>query len=275
MATSVEAAPAGRVGFSLNAGWSARSVVNVGIIGFAVFTLVWSLYESWIGFRGADLDAYSTRIVAGEAFKAEALRPLRPELDQLEGASSGLRPDALRSAAIIELRLAELSITSGQSVADNPQFAQAVLIVKIALQANPLDSFLWYALFWLDKSEHGLRQDNIDDLRLSYATGPHEGWIAVHRNRDAVAILPQLPPDLQTEVFGEFRNLVASNYIDDAANILAGPGWPQRRALLDALTDLPLPSLRLFASALAVRDIPDDVPGLPKKVKKPWDFVPG
>ncbi len=252
-----------------------RYATIVGLLVFAAFSFCWALNEAVATYVGSDLVPYAARIVDGERFKADALLALRPELDRLENSTGEVRPAVLRSVALIELRLAEIDLIAGHSVAGNPQFDRAATAVRRSLAVSSQDSFLWYASFWLDKARHGFRLENQRDLTLSYQTGPNEGWIAVHRNRDSVALLTALPPNLQTLVLQEFRNLVASNYIDDAANILTGPGWPQHDALASALEGLPLTQLRSFSAVLDRRDVEVAIPGLQRKPRKPWDFAPG
>jgi hypothetical protein len=172
---------------------------------------------------------------------------------------------------VVEVRLAELQIAEGKDVAGNPQFNRAEQAVRAALKVRPTDSFLWFALFWIEKTRDGFQSGPLPLLRQSYALGPFEGWVAVRRNGVAVSLLPLLPKDLQTRVVEEYRNLVASNFIKDAAIILVGPGWAQHDALLAGTAGVPLDLRVRLADALYDQNLDVIVPGVERLgQRRPW-----
>src|SRR6266550_5365263 len=131
-----------------------------------------------------------------------------------------------------------------------------------ALACTPTDPYLWLAMFWTQNNTRGLQQDNFGSLRLSYRYGPNEGWLALRRNRYAVAIYPALPDDLKRRAIDEFRQLVKSDFIADAAEILAGPGRPISDLLLSRLDGVDIQKLRFLARLLDGRSFAAKIPGV-------------
>ena len=74
--------------------------------------------------------------------------------------------------------------------------------------ASPGDPFVWLTLFGLDAARNGLTPGNERYLRLSYALGPNEGWIAYWRVQLALAQFERLPTDLSNDVLDDFVKLV-------------------------------------------------------------------
>ena len=206
--------------------------------------------------------AAAQHILSGEQYNAERLNELRGKL----GASStiSLRPSALNDVAVIRLRLVEADLASGQaSAADLDSLQRSI---DVALNQDPARSFLWLADYWLQRlrSDSGVADSGL--LRMSYQTGPNEAWIALKRNPVGLAVFPALSEDLKGRVIAEFAGLVRSWLYQDAANILAGPGWPVHERLLDGLSRLDQGHRSQFARALEARDIEDvTVPGMEQR----------
>ena len=53
-----------------------------------------------------------------------------------------------------------------------------------------------------------VQAENANYLRLSYALGPNESWIALWRNRLAFSLFERLPTDLSDDALDEFIKLV-------------------------------------------------------------------
>ena len=106
-------------------------------------------------------------------------------------------------------------------------------VIRSSLSCAPADPFLWLALYSVEVTENGFKPDYLKYLRLSYRLGPQEGWIALKRNPLAFAVFQQLPPDLGENAVNEFvAMLLESRFIDQAAEILIGPAWPERELIL-------------------------------------------
>ncbi len=209
-----------------------------------------------------------TKIVAGEPFKAGTLE------EYIEGAKSEAgngfcQPVTLRTLAIVRLRLAEKAISDGDGALIEQTQSAAETALRRSLSCTPSDPFLWFALFWMENNARGLQQDNFKLLRLSYRVGPNEGWVSIRRNRLAIALYPSLPDDLKQAATDEFAQLVKSDLITEAADILAGPGGPVRSTLLARLQGIDEKKLRLLSTLLAERGFDNAFPALDASSRLP------
>jgi hypothetical protein len=241
----------------------ARIVAAVG----GGFSIAWAVFAYPTLRHETAFAAASQHILSGEQYSASELSNLRSELDASSDFS--FRPSALNDVAVVRLRLVEAALASGQpSAADLDGLQKSI---DVALAHNPTLSFLWLTDYWLQQIRRGSAGADLGFLRMSYLTGPNEGWIAVKRNPIALGVFPSLPDELQGSVIGEFAGLVRSWLYQDAANILAGPGWPVRERLLDGLAQLSEGHRRGFANALEARDVEDVViPGVEKRPHQPF-----
>jgi hypothetical protein len=105
---------------------------------------------------------------------------------------------------------------------------------------------------------------------MSYSLGPNEGWIAVRRNRLALALFAVLTPDLQNKAVLEFAHLVDSGFVPEAADILTGPGWPVRERLLSRLAHVDELYREQFAKAVYQLGYDVSVPGVKPFGFRPW-----
>ena len=85
---------------------------------------------------------------------------------------------------------------------------------------------------------------------MSYDIGRYEGWIAIKRNRLALAYYPAMPSDLAEIAISEFVGLVRWGFAREAANIAAGPGRSHRSILFSRLKDLKVEQRRPFAQVM-------------------------
>jgi hypothetical protein len=163
--------------------------------------------------------------------------------------------------AVIRLCFAEEALAVGD--AGRIRLTQSALeaALRDAFACTPTDPCLWLTLFWTQINTRGLQQDNFGSLRMSYRFGPNEGWLAIRRNRYAVAIYPALPDDLKKSAVDEFRQLVKSNLITDAADIIAGPGRPISDLLLSRLDGIDVQKLRFMARLLDRKGFEAKIPG--------------
>jgi hypothetical protein len=206
--------------------------------------------------------AAAQHILSGEQYSAEQLNGLRSQL----GASSAisLRPSALNDIAVIRLRSVEADLALGQASAADLDTLQRS--IDVTLNYNPARSFVWLADYWLQRLRSDSGRADSGLLRMSYQTGPNEAWIAIKRNPVGLAVFPSLPEELKGSVIAEFAGLVRSWLYQDAANILAGPGWPVRERLLNGLAQLDEDHRSQFARTLETRDIEDVVvPGVEQR----------
>jgi hypothetical protein len=214
------------------------SAMLVGLMGIA-----WGVSEFSALREESTIKKIADRILVGQVYKYEILlkqsslvEPTqRPEL---------CRPLTVRSAAVIRLRLAEIS----DNAALGPEPVRtnlAVDAIRQSLACSPADPFFWLALYALEPSAP------LNYLTVSYRLGPNEGWIALKRNPVAFANFDELPDDLRRIVVQEFVRIVEmGNTIDDAVKIFVGPAWDHRELILSQMDQLPLPQRQEFQAAL-------------------------
>jgi hypothetical protein len=196
-------------------------------------------------------------VINGNIFKPEILAAVEAQTETNSGPMR--RSSVLGKAAVIRLRQAEDAIRAGDPEMQDQKLESLGRIVDKTFLNAPSDPFLWLVRFWLDSTRNGLRPENLRFLRMSYDLGPYEGWIAVKRNRIALAAYSALPSDLTEQAISEFVGLVRWGFVPDAGAIAAGPGRPLRGVLFPRLKDLNYEQRRAFANVIYGREL-DDVP---------------
>lgn len=208
------------------------------------------------------------RIVADNRFKPGALAEIHAQLEG-EAAPRVQHPDLARARALVSLRASEETmVRDGQAKADRAIEA-AESRVRSTLAQNPADSLLWLMLYSVATSRGGFDEGNILLLERSYATGPLEGWIALRRNRLALASFPMLGDQLQHRVVAEFAGLVDSGLTEAAVTNLAGVGWSQKDRLLAGLGGVDIESRERLSKWLSAARIKVRIPGV-EFDERPW-----
>jgi hypothetical protein len=229
--------------------------------GTATFPIFWSQLS---------LERTATAIAGLNEFKPHSLDPFLPAINRIEE-SNYCRPEAIRSAAIIRLRLAEEAISNAERDAIDPRLDALQNTIVESLACSPSDPFLWTVLTWLDQTRQGFRPQQLTWLRLSYQLGPYEGWIADRRNRLALSMFWRLPPDLTEAAVREFAAMVNSRLYKDALAIFTGPGWPLHDQLLAGLEGADLRQREEFAKELYAAGYDVTVPGVElRHERRPW-----
>jgi hypothetical protein len=220
----------------------------VGLIGIA-----WGVSEFPALRQESTIKKIADRILVGDVYKYEILlkqsslvEPTqRPEL---------CRPLTVRSAAVIRLRLAEISDNAALGPAP-VRTNLAVDAIRQTLACSPADPFFWLALYALEPSAP------LNYLTASYRLGPNEGWITLKRNPVAFANFDELPDDLRRMVVQEFLRIVEMDTIGDAVKIFVGPAWDNRELILSQMDQVPLPRRQKFQAALTSAGYDVRVPG--------------
>jgi hypothetical protein len=248
--------------------WLDAALGRVVLISIGVLSVWWGIVTFPVFWRDARLDSTADNIIDDEEFKRENLQTLLADADFAERA--WIRPEALRSAAIIRLRLAEEASIPENSDPLGPIIDQLGASVRRSLSAAPADPFLWLALFWSKTMKGDYSKEDFAYLRMSYLVGPHEGWVARQRNYTALAHFSELPQDVAEAAVTEFKDLVASAYYDTAVENLVGPGWPIHDMLLRRLKDAPDEARRRFALSADELGYEIAVPGVERPDPRPW-----
>lgn len=248
--------------------WLDAAFGRVVLISIGLLSVWWGIVTFPVFWRDARLDNTADRIIDGEEFKRGILQTLLADADSAERAWT--RPEALRSTAIIRLRLAEDASGPENSGPHGPIIDQLGASVRRSLSAAPADPFLWLALFWSKTMKGDRSKEDFAYLRMSYHVGPHEGWVARQRNYTAFAHFSELPPDVAEAAVTEFKDLVASAYYESAVEILVGPGWPARDLLLRRLEEAPVEARRQFSHSADQLGFTIEVPDVDRTDLRPW-----
>jgi hypothetical protein len=242
---------------------------RIATVSLGLAAVGWGIFVAPVVWRQASMALLGTKIIAGERFKAGILE------EYLAGTQPDVRdglcqPVTLRTLAVVRLRLAEEAISDGDGALIDQTQSAGETALRRSLSCTPTEPFLWFALFWMQNSERGLQQDNFRLLRMSYRVGPNEGWLSIRRNRLTIAIYPSLPSDLKQAATDEFVQLVKSDLITEAADILTGPGRPVSSMLLARLQGVDERTLRYLAVLLAAKGLDDTFPRLDTSSRFPW-----
>jgi hypothetical protein len=231
--------------------------------------VVWGAVNFSAFWRQAGIEQIASEILDHETFKPKALDPFISTLAEIEQ-SPYCQPKLLRSAAIIRLRLAEEAIAFAEHDVIEDRLGALESGIRSALGCEPADAFLWMVLAWVNNLREGPRPEQLTFLRLSYSLAPNEGWIAVRRNRLALAMFSRLPPDLADACVSEFGRMVNSwLYWETIANF-TGPGWPIHGRLLAELKSVGKHQREAFAVELYAEGYDVVVPGIAPRAPRPW-----
>jgi hypothetical protein len=222
------------------------SAMLVGLVGIA-----WGVSEFSALRQESIIKKISDRILVGDVYKYEILLKQSSLVDP---AQRLCRPSTVRSAAVIRLRLAEISDNAALGPAP-VRTNLAVDAIRQSLACSPADPFFWMALYALEPSAP------MNYLTASYRLGPNEGWIALKRNPVAFANFDELPEDLRRIVVQEFVRIVEMDTIDDAIKIFVGPAWDNRELILSQMDQVPLSQRQKFQAALTSAGYDVLVPG--------------
>lgn len=232
--------------------------------------VLWSislLPDLWLE-RGAR--EIGLRLVSGDVFRRGDLQEMLSRTRSHVGASPA-HAEVERVNAIMLLRLAELEMNDGSSEAAEQKFRTAENAVRASLALNPEDSFAWLLLYLVHNITSGYGSENLRLLQESYEAGPREGWVAVSRNRRALAVLSLFDEPTGRAIVAEFAGLVDAGFAEEAQASLTGTGWVYRERLLASLEQVELPAREAFAKVLATRGIVAHVPGITMS-DRPWQL---
>jgi hypothetical protein len=248
---------------------AATALARLFVVLSGLVAIAWGASTLPMFWREATLERIAGRIIDRDVFKPGALEPLLPEVAAAEQART-CRPEALRSAAIIRMRMAESAMAAGERQEIDGRLSSLQDTIRRSLACSPADPFLWMVLAWVEGAREGFRLEQLQYLRLSYRLGPNEGWVAARRNRLALATFERLPPDLADAAVNEFAHMVDSWIYGETLAIFTGPGWPIRDRLLASLKDIGERQREAFAKALYAQGYDIKVPGITPRDPRPW-----
>ena len=249
---------------------AATHLARVVIILFGLAAVVWGALTFPIFWQQAVPKSVAAKLLQGQTFKTQWLSA---EAEQAEAADrrSFCNPTALHNDVI--LRLAILFGSANREIAD-AAYQTLYAAARSALSCAPADPFVWLTLCWLDAAKHGFNPENANYLRLSYALGPNESWIAWWRSRLAFALFEQLPPDLSDDAIKDFINLVDTRrlYWETAGIFESAPAVVQNR-IVEHLRTTTAVSRQGFAEMLHLKGLDVAIPGESQPEARPWKFT--
>ncbi|RXG99152.1 hypothetical protein EAS62_03545 [Bradyrhizobium zhanjiangense] len=202
----------------------------------------------------------SARIIADERFKPGVLPEM---LSQMEAAPPPgiVQPEYYQAQALMGLSTGEMAAQSNSWEFDR-EISRAESRLRAALSVTPSDAFLWLMLYSVELARNGFDPAYVSLIEKSYFAGPHEGWIALRRNRLALAVFALLSDVTQKAVVSEFSEMVDSDFIDAAAIILTTIGWEHRLSLLAGLEQADISSRESLARRLSRDGFKVTIPGV-------------
>jgi hypothetical protein len=245
-----------------------RIAARISLVSLGFLAVAWGTQAITVFARQAPIERVAAHVVNGDPFKSEVLATLLPQVEAAERAER-CRPVALHSAAIIRTRIAEQALLDGEGV--DASLLSLSDSIHRSLACSPADPFLWFVLYWVETNRNGFQAANLSYLRLSYQLGPNESWIALKRNRYALAVFQRLPPDLARKAIKEFAGLLDTGFYAETVAIFTGPGWRERALLLPSLKDVAERHRQAFATALYKAGYDVDIPGIARPDPRPWD----
>jgi len=224
------------------------SAILAGLVGIG-----WGVFEFSALRQESTIKKIADRILVGDVYKYDILLKQASLVEPTQDPEL-CRPLTVRSAAVIRLRLAEMSDNAALGPAP-VRTNLAVDAIRQSLACSPVDPFFWLALYALEPSAP------LNYLTTSYRLGPNEGWIALKRNPVAFANFDELAEDQRRIVVEEFMRIVEMDTIDDAMKIFVGPAWDNRELILSQMDQVPLRQRQKFQEALAGAGYDVFVPG--------------
>jgi hypothetical protein len=243
--------------------WVRAFICSVGLIG-----IVWGCRLIPVFWNEQSPYRVASKLLQGQPFKgqivAEQVRKLEAEEQYF------CSPARLRGVLILRLALLNDAISGSDESATASARGDVNDAARAALRCAPADSFAWLVLFRFDVGAHGLQPNDVTYLRLSYALGPNEGWIALWRNSLSILMLPQLPDDLKDEVIDEFVKLVdTGQFYQQTVSIFANAPPAVRNRIVEKLRLTKSIPHQFFARDLYNRGIDVGLPG-GGKPSRPW-----
>jgi hypothetical protein len=238
----------------------------VGLLGLGA--IVWGGVLLPLFWEQAPLGRVSLEIVRGRTFKIQSL-------DDAVRAAAARRPafcvpTERHDEVVVRLAMVNNALAKTDRMLVRSLYDPLYDATRAALACSPADPFAWLTLYWLDTAKRGPTAENEQYLRLSYATGPNEGWLGSWRFRLAIATFDQLPPDLASDAVAEFVRMVEAGWLpSEAAKIFVDAPPTAQQRIVSQLA-LAKPATRQnFGRTLYDLGLNFDIPGF-ERPTRPW-----
>jgi len=218
----------------------------------------------------APVKRLTAEIIRGATFKMPWL------LNEIQAAaapdqSSFCNPTMLHDAVILRLAALETALATADQAHIVSAYGPLHDATKAALACSPADPFAWLTLFWLEVGRHGYEAADANYLRLSYALGPNEGWIARWRSKLAFGLFDRLPADLADDALDEFIKLVDTRQLyQEMAAIFAAASPAAQSRIVERLKNAKAIPRQTFARLLYDKGLDVTIPGIDFTPTRPW-----
>ena len=253
-------------------GWmrATHNPTRIAICLLGLAAIAWGVFELPLFWQEATPRSVASRLLQGYTFKTQLLLS---EAQQAEDADRQpfCNPTTLRSLVALRLSILNQSIASANQANVDSSYDPVYNAARKALTCAPTDSLIWLTLFRLDAVKHGLEQNNANYLRLSYALGPNEAWIALWRIRIAFQLFEKLPPDLAGDAIDEFVMLVNTGQLYwQTAGMFRDASLAIQNRVVEQLKTSNVTVRRAFARTLHDRGVDVIIPGVETPDVRPW-----
>ncbi|MCK1345781.1 MULTISPECIES: hypothetical protein [unclassified Bradyrhizobium] len=238
------------------------------LLPLGLLSVFWSLTALPSFRRTTPAREVTARIIADERFKTGALNQMLTRIEA-EPAPPIQQPELWLADVLIRLRTAEEAMQQKTLEEADREVEAAEHKLIAALHLSPTDSLLWLLLYSVETTRNGFDPKTLSYLDRSYLAGPHEGWIALRRNRLSLAVFPVLGDWTRQATVSEFSEMVDADFIEEAGTNLMGVGWAQRERLLAALRDVDVSSKTSLLKRLLADGINLKIPGIEHN-ERPW-----
>jgi hypothetical protein len=250
-------------------GGTSQALARIFVCLLGLMAVAWGYHFLPLFWRQTPPDWVATELLRGRTFNDQVL--LR-EVNEVEASEQPLfcDPAALRTIFILRLGILRDAITAVDRKLIDSAYIPLHDAARTALTCAPTDSFAWLVLFWLDAAKHGLQPNNVNYLQMSYALAPNEEWIALWRNRLAMAVFTQLPENLVDDAINEFVGLVNTGQLyQETATIFASAAPAVEKRIVARLKSAGSVQRQIFARTLYDEGLDVDIPGVAKPTR-PW-----
>lgn len=206
--------------------------------------------------RQASRKAYR-QILAGETLPVTFLTREAQRFEQV--GPEWCDGETLLAVALIELQLAERSLSEGRSDDADRHLRNASSRAKGQIACSPTDGFAWFVAFWVDFLSGNLAESTWSYIDASYRFAPHEAWVALVRLPLLAKMGRVVPGPRRSLILDDFEMLMNGGFVSPCARLFAfaSPEW--RTELLRLLAKLPETRKQQFNQSLRPYDV-DPVP---------------
>jgi hypothetical protein len=237
---------------------------------FGLAAIVWGALTFPLFWQQAVPKSVVAKLLQGQTFKTQRLLAEAEQAEAAQGRSF-CNPAALHNIVVLRLAIFDGAVAATNHALADSSYDPLYGAARRALSCAPADPFVWLTLFWLDVSKHGLGPDNLNYLRLSYTSGPNEGWVALWRNRLALELFDRLPNDLSDETVEEFVKLVDTGEVyPQTEAIFANAGPAVQSRIVEHLRTAKAIPRQIFAMGLYNRGVDVNIPDVERPGARPW-----